>query len=144
MIEKHTAVFLGKKVKKKYYATKGYISQYDDFNMPPYICTEYKLIKHVKITESQMDNPPLKEEEFVYISEYNEKAEILEVVRSTDNKYIYYLDYNVEVIEDEETEQSKEKAEKDLLVYKEEYEKKLKEKSLNNKQNNSKRWSLFK
>jgi hypothetical protein len=143
MIEKHTAVFLGKKVKKKYYAFKGYVSEYEDFNTPPYIHTEYELIEHVKITETQMDNPPLKEEEFIYISEYNEKAEILEVVRSTDNKYIYYLDYNVEVIEDEETEKSKEKAEKDLIIYKEEYEKKLKEKSVNSSTNN-KRWSLFK
>jgi hypothetical protein len=124
---KHNAIFLGRKVRKLYFANKGQIPMIGK-PIPPYISETYVLMEYVKITETQIDNPALMKGERIYINEYDAVSEILDVMRSTDNKYIYYLDYNIEIVEDEETEKSKIEAEKYLAMYEEEYEKKLEEK----------------
>jgi hypothetical protein len=120
---KHNAVFLGRKVRKVYFANKGYTTMFGE-PISPWISEDYVLIEYVKITETKMDNPPLMKGDRIYVSEYGEVAEVIDVIRSTDNKYIYYLDHNVEIIEDEKTRESELEAKKYLSMYQEEYEKK--------------------
>lgn len=69
----------------------------------------------------EIDNHPLKVDDYIYINKLNNKYRVYEVVRSTNNEYVYYVDYCIPLIIDEVTEKSKQEAEKLLSQYQKEF-----------------------
>ncbi|MGG3987289.1 hypothetical protein [Bacillus smithii] len=115
---KHKAIFMGKKVRKIYkFEHNNFLSKYscwfDNEN-------ENQFVDWVEIYKCELDSPPLKEGEEIYIKELDETLYILDRLRSSDGQYIYSTDYIVEIIEDEFTKKSKEEANKKLNKYIEE------------------------
>jgi hypothetical protein len=78
----------------------------------PEMYDSYEKIKTEPFHEFILEKPPFEKGEKVYINELDITVSILDVVRSTDGKYIYYTNHEIKTIEDEETVKSKENAEK--------------------------------
>lgn len=57
---------------------------------------EYKVLESV-----ELENPPLEIGDKIFLIELNKAYTVTDLCRSTDNSYIYYLDF-VEVIEDDD------------------------------------------
>lgn len=140
-MEKHTALFLGKKVKLRYRAYQGFIGKYH--RNSPTIEKIYDFVNWHILTESELDNPPLIVGDEVYLHTLNQKASIEDVVRSTDNKYVYYLDHKIEVVEDEITISSKKESEEELPRFMQEYNKRLQECQEDKETESKKKWSIF-
>lgn len=101
MKEQTEVVILGKEEVKTY----RYRSHYN------YIYELSEVISNPLIWEGLLDNPPLKECDYIYIDDINKDVQIEKVVRSTSNKYIYYVDSRVgELIENEHTQETLEQA----------------------------------
>jgi len=112
---KHTGTFMGTKEKKTYHCIDARFDKYQflawDVKKPK-IIEEYSFIDYVEIDTQEILNPPLKEGELVYFESENRKYTILEVARNTKGDYIYFINRTFEIIEDEETEESRIKANK--------------------------------
>lgn len=107
-MEQHKAVFMGSKVRKlykvEYYYNAKLIATYDG-------------IEDKEICRVDLDNPPLKNGDYIYINQLNKKVYIKSTIRSTNNEIIYYTNHHFEIIEDEITKQSKEKAEQEIKEF---------------------------
>lgn len=108
-MECHNAVIYGKVMRKKYY----YVDVYKKI-LPLNEC-----IKYEKIFEGELNIPILKNGDKIYIPDKEIQTTVEDIVISIDGTCIYYTDYDVKIIEDEETEKSKFISEKE----KEEFEK---------------------
>lgn len=111
-MEKHKAVIKSEKYKKLY---EFGIEYWFDHNMR--VHSYAKHIGHIDIWTGEIDNPPLEENERVYIKELNETITIAERVRDIAGGYIYYTKDLSETIEDDETIESLEKAKQQELEY---------------------------
>lgn len=127
-MEKHKAKFLGGIYKKKYYFVK----------YPAFVYNDFVLIEKKEIGSFELEKPPLKVGDNIHIHTIDKIVKVKKVVRSTDDGYLYETDYEFEVIEDEETLQSKIEAEKKLA----EYNENIKEKE-NQEQKDDKKWYQF-
>lgn len=68
--------------------------------------TDYPLI-----WEGMLDYPPFEEGQYIYIDEIESEVRINRIVRSNYNKYVYYTSHRVgELLDDDETQKSLEKA----------------------------------
>ncbi|PHA03059.1 hypothetical protein COE51_01570 [Bacillus pseudomycoides] len=100
----------------------------------PVVESSKKLIENVDVWAGEINEPLLEVGDYLYIKELNTKIQIEEKVRSTDGGYVYYTDDLSEVIEDELTEKSLEKANK-------EFEDHIKKQEAQRK--NNKKWYKF-
>jgi hypothetical protein len=103
----HVAVFYGHKFRRVYSVFK--FRELDIFE------TREK-IDDIFLCEVYLNNPPLKEGEEVFLHNLEKVVTVEKVVRSTDGKIIYYTDYE-EVIDDEETLNSKLEAEEKVAKF---------------------------
>lgn len=91
----HTARFFGRKSRKIYRRDGSY---YNSF------------ISYVPLLKTELNNPPLKEREKVDLKLDGITYLVVETaIRNLDGSYKYLMCYDQEVIEDEETENSKQK-----------------------------------
>lgn len=112
MDKQHNAKFMGKVGKVRYEFSKW-------FSIYGMVYKELKDIEWELIEEVIFDNPPLRVGEKIYVMSLQKTVVVVEVIRSTDNSFIYYTDYVIEEIEDDETFKSKEDAEQQKRDYKE-------------------------
>lgn len=115
----HTAVIYGEKLCRRY------VSRYHSnsmsfhgtmrFHDEPQETLDY--IGPVKIGEYELSNPPLKQYERIFLHEIGESTSISKVQRSTENKWNYHVKHAVEIIDDEETLKSYEKALAEIEKY---------------------------
>lgn len=124
-MEQHKAIFMGEKVRLMYFCSNGYASRYSECTKMPSIKTYYDHLEYIKIAECLLDSPPLGFNDRVYISDLNEKSSVKDIARSTNNEYIYYLNYYSEIINDSYTIESKKKAEKEISIELEKFNKEL-------------------
>jgi hypothetical protein len=123
----HKAIFKGQIRRKVYYFNPYFIG-----NMRKgYDVLDYKTIEEVELNE-----PTLEQNQSIHLASKDKVVNVGKVVRSTDNSIIYLTDYVFETIEDEETDKSKEIAEKEL----EDHKRKL---ETEEKQNDKKWWKLW-
>jgi hypothetical protein len=74
-----------------------------------------RFVKEEKINEYDIDKPPLQIAEKIYLDDKDIFVKVTDVIRSTkSNTYIYKTDFVINTVDDEETEESKRKAEKYL------------------------------
>lgn len=113
---KHTAVIYGKRVRKIYraYATSiGWGSR----NMHDEPKEDTVFIEITKIGEYQLSNPPIEKSTMIFLHELNASTKVESVQRSTEDKWVCKTEHIVEIVEDEETQRTYEKA----LEYIEQY-----------------------
>lgn len=110
-MEKHKAVIKSEKYKKLYEFGERFWGGH------PFLYDYTKYIGYIDIWTGEIDNPPLEENERVYISELNTTITITERVRDIEGGYIYYTKDLTEIIEDDETKESLEKAKQQELEY---------------------------
>lgn len=116
-MQKHEAIFRGKIMEKKHYSWFGYG------------VNERKVFHNIVLKElkdfysTTMDAPILNEGDFLYIDdlEIDAEVEVLRVVRSLGGEYIYYVDYVIETIENEEKRRELEKEVEEIKEKQEEY-----------------------
>lgn len=141
---KHKAVFMGR-VERKTYEVAKFESFRQYVDSEPFIYEIETLAYHVTIDSVELENPPLKRGDEIFIVKLNDCYKVEKIVRSTDNSYIYYVDYIQDVIEDEETEKSRIEAEKscakEIELRKKEKEK-IKER-LQGLEDKNKKWYEF-
>jgi hypothetical protein len=114
-MKSHTAVFMGIKTKASFYVDEGGYNKFWDEWREPKIGKDYQKIGEVEIVRVELDDPPLNQDDYIFINKLNKKVRINQKVRSTNNEFIYYVDHVVEVLVDESTEESKVKAEEKLI-----------------------------
>lgn len=78
MKETHKATILGKVMEEVW--VKSY------FKDEPFL--ESRLNKYEKITECELDNPPLNKGDLIYLHELDESAAVEKIGRSTENTYV--------------------------------------------------------
>jgi hypothetical protein len=127
----HKAIFMGEKRREVYKAERGYFNNTWQAWVSPSIYETTRHIDYEKIVEVDLDNPPLKVDDYIFINKLNKKYKVCSVARSTNNEHIYYVDYIFETIIDNETELSKKTAEE--LLEKFQQEQHEKEEQLRNK-----------
>lgn len=66
------------------------------------------------VWEGELNTPILKVGESILVTEIDEKVIVVEVLRATDNSYIYYTDYIIDTIDSETLEENKKKLQKEL------------------------------
>lgn len=105
-MSEHLATFKAKQYRKHYY--------YRNIGLG-YGCVDSQRGEEVAnhlIWEGNLNMPYLKDNEKIYIKDLDEEYTVLSVVKSTDGSAVYQLDKQYDLIEDEQTENSKELAEK--------------------------------
>lgn len=105
---------VGRKDRESYY--------YNRHQEDPEIYTYEVFETYADFLEILIDNPPIEIGEKVYLNEIDSILEIKDRYRNSQGGYIYITNRTVEIIEDEETENSRLKAVKeqeDYLKYKE-------------------------
>jgi hypothetical protein len=100
-MNKHKAVVMGRVLLKRYYyCNDGWFGSLKSVN------PRGKFKENKVIWSGELDNPPIKEDEKLYISELKTTVLINSREKSTEGGYIYWSDH-VEMIEDDETERTK-------------------------------------
>lgn len=105
----------------------------------PFIHKKKEVVRHETIEEVGLDKPLMKEGEEVYLVSIDKIAKINKIVRSTDGKVIYFTNYEIELIEDEETEKSKQESES----YEKNYYKNLQNENQVKNEKFKKKWYEF-
>ncbi|MED1863370.1 hypothetical protein P4V41_07860 [Fictibacillus nanhaiensis] len=129
-MKSHTAVFMGVKTRASYYVDKGGYNKFWDEWREPQVVKDYQKIGEVEIIRVELDDPPLNQEDYIFINKISKKVRVNQKVRSTNNEFIYYVDHVVEIVEDASTEESKVKAEEELIESMEIFNKKKLESSV--------------
>jgi hypothetical protein len=106
-MEKHRAVIKGNVSRLIYRYDRGWDVYSSKFT-----------VAKKTVWSGELDLPLLKQGELLYIEDIDETVEINARVRSTSGEYIYFTEFDAEVIEDEITLKSKEKAEAEYEKYK--------------------------
>lgn len=78
------------------------------------------------IWSGELENPPVEEGEKLYIAELEKTVIVKSKEKSTSGGYLYKTDF-IEIIEDDETEKTLEKAKEDQREFVEKHEKKVEE-----------------
>ena len=115
MEDQHKAIFMGKKSRKVYWFGNDYY--YTGF-LAPSIKEKLEYIEDVLMLEKEIDNPPLEINEKIHFPDLNETLIIKNKARHVEGGFIYWLDYNVEIIDDETTKNSLENAKNKEVKYK--------------------------
>jgi IS30 family transposase len=103
--KKIKSIFLGQVRRKSYYC-------FSWDNDTPIETTEF--VEYKKIYECDLESPPLKEKEKIYISELDATLQVQEVIKSTYGSIIYKTCYTIETISDEKTQEAYLKSQKEL------------------------------
>lgn len=144
-MEKHKALVMGRVEKKRYYFVRDDGYRYFGYGRSK-IKTSGEFLEHKEIWNGELENPPLENNDFLYITDINKKVKVTDKAKSTDGGYIYWTNF-VEYIEDEETELTKlnaENAKNEWEEYLEKRNQEDKEKSIKEfKQEITKRWWQF-
>lgn len=111
----HRAIFKGLVVRRIYKFSPSFNTIIKDTNT-----IDYKVLEEVAL-----DDPPLNIGDRIYINSIGEIVLVIDKIRSTDNTYTYVTNYVVNVIEDEISQTSKIKAEKEKEIYNTKWWKKL-------------------
>jgi hypothetical protein len=122
-VEKHKAVVTGEIHVMRYRFGSSYEYM---FHIGIHEESEYKERK--VLWSGELDNPPVKEGEKLYIEELDKTVVVESKEKSTSGGYLYKSDF-VEVIEDEETEKSLNAATEDQREFVERQKKKAEEAS---------------
>jgi hypothetical protein len=133
-VEKHYAIFKQKKM-RKIYGTR-YMSHYESSHrgMLALGSGENELIEDVLVWKGEIPNPKLTPGEQIYIEEISTVVTVGSAVRTTSDKMFYYL-HKVELVEDELSIKSKEKALREI----EEHNKKIERQNIEQ----HKKWYQF-
>lgn len=105
MSNKIKSIFLGQ-IRRKTYRVSYYL--------PYEIREETGFVKNKKFYECELDRPPLEKDKKIYIPEFDVTLQVSSVIKSVDGSITYHTNYTIEVIEDEESKESLEKANKEL------------------------------
>ncbi|GLI82541.1 hypothetical protein ANABIO32_02280 [Rossellomorea marisflavi] len=139
-MEKHKAVVTGEVHLKRYRFGSNYSYI---FNIGIYEDSEYK--ESNVLWSGELDNPPVEAGEKLYIMELDKTVIVKSKEKSTSGGYLYKTDF-IEVIEDDETEKTLEKAKEDQREYVEKHNKKAEEddqKEVIVDKKNKKKWYQF-
>lgn len=82
-----------------------------------------EFVEYKKLYECELESPPLQEKEKIYIKELDTTLQVQEIIKSSDGSITYKTNYTMEMIQDNKTDVSYQKA----LVRNEEYKKEQKE-----------------
>lgn len=131
-MDKHKAIFRGLKERKLYrFGRKDRDSfYYHRHQEDPEIYTYEVFESYADFLEILIDNPPIEIGEKVYLNEIDSILEIKDRYRNSQGGYIYITNRTVEIIDDEETEESRLKAVKEQEEYLKYKEAKLKKQQM--------------
>lgn len=134
MSEKRHSVFMGSVREELISVKEGRVAKDSFWCSKPYLDKYNNLKEYKKFYECDLELPPIKHGEELYINELDITITIHKRVRSVNGEDIYYTDYVINTIETSEEE--KEKANKKLEKYTKEYEEKI-------RKINNKKWYQF-
>jgi hypothetical protein len=112
--EKVRSVFLGHVVEKVSEFKDGHDWTSDGYFTKPYISNYNKGLNYETIEECDLEKPPLKQREEIYLSKLGKHVIIEQITRGTDNSITYTTDYIVKTINKEKSEKQKIEVEKQL------------------------------
>lgn len=149
-MDKHKAIFRGLKERKLYrFGRREKYSIYYRLEEDPEIYTYEVFESYADFLEIVIDNPPIEIGEKVYLNEIDKVLKISDRYRNSHGGYIYITNHVVEILEDEETEESRLKAEKEQEQYLKHKEEKLKKQKMDEvsvtpiKTETKKKWYQF-
>ena len=106
MEQRHKTVISGVINKKIYYFRPHDNYSYLRGESEDKVIETYKYVREEKLWEGYLSKPPLEVGDDIYITEIDEKVTITKKIRTTDDVFIYSTSYEIDRIEDEETEKS--------------------------------------
>ncbi len=112
MTDKTKVIIKGQVVRKKYCVQDNMLNL--RFYAKPYIREATELAGYKTFYECEIEGSPFTMNEDIYISKLDIEVSIDRIARSTDGEYIYYTDFVMDIINDKETEESKNSAEENL------------------------------